>query len=241
MKLRRICSRHLGIGTSLLLLSLQSSFSEAPETIAQALSRHHIVLTPPTLVDALRNSDKEVRRLAAAELAELRATGSLPEIMYAAETEQDAQTKVSIAASATWLGSVPGLNMIKGMCMDTTLPPLIREDAARHVFDQGDHACFRAVANFMLPSEGADTRIGAIYLLSQHARTDEELRLVYSRLLEALADQNVRIRLATCNGLRLLNNPEAIPSLRISLANEHEEVVRNRMQAAINSLATPKP
>jgi HEAT repeat protein len=233
----RKISRQLAIGTCLLFVSLQVGFSQAPESFVQALSRHGVAVTKPALVEALRNPDKEVRGLAAAELAELKATDTLPEIMRAAQIEQDTLTKVNIAAAATWLGSPDGLNMLKRVCRDSTLPPYARQNAARKVFDKGDHTCFNAVADMMLPSEDPDTRIGALYLLSQlHDRTEDESRLVLQSLVAALTDSDLRIRLETCPGLRWLNNPEAITPLRNALATEREEIVRSRMQSTLESL-----
>lgn len=237
----RNISRQLTVRTCLLFVSLQGGFSQAPETFSQALSRLGIVLTKPALVDALRNPDKEVRGLAAAELAELKATDSLPEIMHAAEIEQDALTQVNIAAAATWLGSSEALNLLKRVCGDPTLPPYARLNAARNVFDKGDHACFRAVADMMLPSAAPDSRIGALYLLSQlHDKTEEESRSVLRLLVVALSDPDIRVRLETCQGLRWLNDPEAITPLRNALANEREEVVRTQMQSTLDSLTRPK-
>jgi HEAT repeat protein len=229
--------RQLALGTCLLFVSLQAGFSQPPETFVQALSRHGVALTKPALIDALRNPDKEVRGLAAAELAELKATDSLPEIMRAAEIEQDTVTKVNIAAAATWLGSTDALNMLKRVCGDTTLPPYARQNAARNVFDRSDHACFSAVADMMLPSEDPDTRIGALYLLSQlHDRTEDESNRVLQLLAASLNDPDLRIRLKTCQGLRWLNNPEAITPLRNALATEREEIVRAEMQSTLDSL-----
>ena len=234
----RNISRQLALGTCILFVSLQGGFSQAPETFVQALSRHGVAVTEPALVDALRNPDKEVRGLAAAELAELKATDSLREIMHAAEIEKDTLTKVNIAAAATWLGSPDGLNLLKRVCVDSTLPPYARLNAARNVFDKGDHTCFTAVADMMLPSADLDTRIGALYLLSQlHDRTEDESRRVLQLLVAALTDPDLRMRLETCQGLRWLNNPGTITPLRNALATEREEIVRTQMQSTLDSLA----
>ena len=215
------------------LSRFKGGLSQAPETFVQALSRHGVALTKPALVGALRNPDKEVRGLAAGEPAELKATDSL----RAAEIEQDTLTKVNIAAAATWLGSQDGLNMLKRVCADSTLPPYARQNAARNVFDKGDHACFSAVADMMLPSADPGTRIGALYLLSQlHDRTEDESKRVLQLLVASLTDPDLRMRLETCQGLRWLSKPEAITPLRNALATEREEIVRTQMQSTLNSL-----
>jgi FOG: HEAT repeat len=235
-------SRQLSVGTCLLFVSLQGALSQAPETFVQALSRHGIAPTKPALVYALRNPSKEVRGLAAAELAELKATDSFPEIMHAAEIEQDPLTRMNIAAAATWLGSSEAHHMLESMCGDATLPPYVRQHAARNLFDREDHSCFRSVVDMMLPSQDPDTRIGAFYLLSQlHDKTEDESRRVVQLLVTALRDPDIRIRLEACQGLRWLNDPEAITPLRNALASEREEVVRAQIQSTLDALAKPKP
>jgi HEAT repeat protein len=234
-------SRMLTMGTSLLFVSLQGGFSQAPETFVQALGRHGVAPTKPALVDALRNPSKEVRGFAAAELAELKATDTLPEIMHAAEIEQDPLTRMNIAAAATWLGSSEAHQMLESMCGDATLPPYVRQHAARNLFDRGDHSCFRSVADMMLPSQDPGTRIGAFYLLSQlHNKTQDESKRVLHALVTALRDPDIRIRLEACQGLRWLNNPEAITPLRKALASEREEVVHTQIQSTLDVLAKPK-
>jgi HEAT repeat protein len=95
----------------LLLSAVSAQMNDEPlETFAQGLERHYIQATRPALIDALRNPDKEVRVLAAAELAEMIDSDALPQITQAAHMEQDPVTQMRIAAAASWLGSRKGLN-----------------------------------------------------------------------------------------------------------------------------------
>jgi HEAT repeat protein len=234
-------TRRLTVGVCLLFVSLQGGLCQAPPTFVQLLNRYGIAPTKPALIDALRDRDKAARGLAAAELAELKATDSLPEIIRAAEMEQDIMTKVNIAAAATQLGSPDGRNMLKKVCEDSTLPPEARLSAARNVFDKGDHACFETVADMTLPSADPDTRIGALDLLSQlHDRTKYESRRVLQLLVAALTDPDLGMKLEACWGLHWLNDPEAITPLRNALSNEVEEIVRAQMQSTLGSLTKPQ-
>jgi HEAT repeat protein len=245
VRVRDVASRasvRLMVGVLFVLASRGSGLCQAPETFSQALSRRGIDLTKPSLISALQNPDKDVRGLAAAELAELKATDSLPEILRAAAAERDELTKVNIAAAASWLGSLEALGLLKEMCLNTKLDFSVRENAARNLFDKGDHACFRAVAEMMVPSESPDSRIGALYLLSQFKdRTEEETIVVVNLVEEMLIDADVRVRLESCEGLRWLNRPEAIAPLRSALGNEQEDVVRQRMQSTLDFLVRPRP
>ena len=116
--------------------------------------------------------------------------------MRAAEAEKEGLTQVNIAAAATWMGSSEGLGLLKKLCREPSLSPYARQNAARTVFDKGDHACFTEIADMIRPSFDPGTRIGALYLLSQlHDRTEEETKLVLERLVVALSDPESRMRL----------------------------------------------
>jgi HEAT repeat protein len=234
-------SVRLVVGVLFVFASVGSGVSQAPETFSQALSRRGIDLTKPSLISALQHPDKEVRGLAAAELAEQKATDSLPEMLRAAAAERDELTKTNIAAAATWLGSAEALGLLREMCLDTTLDFYVRQNAARNVFDKGDHACFGVVADMMLPSASPDSRIGALYLLSQlHDRTEEETVVVLNLVMGMLTDADLRVRMESCEGLRWLKRPEAIAPLRNALANEREDIVRQHMQSTLDFLVKPR-
>jgi HEAT repeat protein len=225
---------------TILLISSQTGLSDAPETIEHALGRYHIPITKSALVEALANPEKEVRGLAAAQLATIKALDTLPDILRAAENEKDPQTQANIAAAATWLDSLQGLNLLKKICLDSSLPSYARQYAARNVFDKGDHTCFDAMIDLMQPEADMNSRIGSAYMLSQlHDRTQEESKLVLHLLLASLNDRDVGIRLAACEALRWLNDPAAIKPLRSALSYEREDAVRQPMQSALDFLARP--
>lgn len=225
---------------TIFLISIQTALSDAPETFEHALGRYHIALTKSALIEALANPEKEVRGLAAAQLATMKAEDTLPDILRAAEHEQDPSTQANIAAAATWLDSLQGLNLLKKICLDSSRPFYARQYAARNVFAKGDHTCFNAMIDLMQPEADVDSRIGSAYMLSQlHDRTQEESKRVLHLLLASLNDPDVRMRLAVCEGLRWLNDPAAIMPLRSALSYEREDAVRQPMQSALESLAKP--
>ena len=57
-------------------------------TFGEVLKRHNIQLTQPALVDALRDTDPEVRYLAAHKLAEDKAVETIPAIKDALASEK---------------------------------------------------------------------------------------------------------------------------------------------------------
>ncbi len=222
----------------LLIVIPQSSTSEAPPTLRQELTRLGIPLKKPSLILALRNAKPEVRGLAAAELAEMKAVETLPEILRAANGERVELTQVNIAAAVTWLGSSEGVSLLVRMCQNRSLQPYTRQSAARNAFEAGNHDCYASMAAMMSPSATAAERIGAMYLLTQlPGRTREQSEDVLHLILPMLAEPDLQLRLEACQGLRFLGNPAAIAPLREALLKEPEETIRQQMQATLDSIA----
>ena len=236
-KLMRTSSNRIVIGVAFLsVIFLCNGFSSAPETIEHALKRHNIEISKGSLIEALSNPDKEVRGLAAAELAELKMTDSLTDILRAAETELDPQTKINIAAAATWMDSPEGLNILKNICSNSGVSPLFRIEAARNVFFKHDHSCFSTLVD-SVNSPDPDTRIQAISVASQISpKTHQEAPQILSMAIQALTDQDLRIRLQASEALRWMNDPASIVPLRTAIENEREQVVQSQMQSALDSI-----
>jgi HEAT repeat protein len=212
-------------------------YSQAPPTFAEVLRRHNVELNEDALVRALHSPDKEVRGLAAAELAELKLTSALPEIVRAAKNENDAQTQVNMASAATWLGSDEGLQILTSICKNSTVPAFVRVRAAQSVFDKQDHSCFPSLVEMMRPIAETDTRIYALELASQiKNKTQQEARIVLTSAVDALQDQDIRMRLQACEALRWLKDPQAVQPLRKAIDLEREEAVGQQMKSTLNYL-----
>lgn len=228
------------LGLSLCAVEV-TCYSQPPPTFAQSLQQHHIELTEEALLQALHNPEKEIRSLAASELAEMKVGAALPEILRATQDEKDPQTQVNLAAAATWLGSEEGLKTLIGICRNQAASPFVRIAAARYVFDKQDHSCFPALVELMRPSAGR-ARIGALSLASQiKPKTEQELQIVVASALDALRDPELGIRFQACEALRWINDPSAIPPLRKAIDDEQDEVVRQQMKYSLTYLETEHP
>lgn len=134
------------------------------------------------------------------------------------------------------MDSKEGLNILKTVCNNSAASFYIRIDAARNVFFRQDHSCFPTLVELMSSPE-PEARIGALNIASQiHDKTNQETPQVQSMVLQALQDQNLRVRLEVCEVIRWLNNPAFIQPLRDALEKEHEEVVRSPMQSTLDLL-----
>ncbi len=213
------------------------SLSQAPPTILQALQERHVDTSRAGLVEALHGSDKAVRGLAAAELAERKDTEALPMIVRAAQQERDGQTRLNLASAATWMGSPNGLLLVKDLCNDRSQSSWIRTNAARTAFERHDHDCFPALVEMMRSGE-TGARIEAMSAASQiHSMTDVERKTVLELSAAALADPDVGMRLQASQALRWLNREEGMVPLRKAIARESEESVRSQMEADLKYLS----
>ena len=218
----------------------RSSLASGLETFAQALTRHHIGLTEPALIEALRNTDGEVRGLAAWQLLEIKAVDSLPQILLAARDERDGRTKVNLASAAAHLGSKEGLAAVRAVCHDSSVQGWVRTDAARHLFDLHDRSCLPDLWQLMDSGE-SDTRISAINLVEQlDGRTAVESARLLHFTLDALNDPDIQLRLFAASTLSGLRDVAAIPNLRTAIQLEKEEVVKSRMEDSLRSLLAVK-
>lgn len=211
--------------------------AEPLETVAHALGRYHIKLTEEALVEALRSQSGEVRGLAAAELAEQKDSRALPLIVAAANDERDTLTQINIASAAVWLGSSEGERILKRTCGDINVPAYLRVKSADNMSERDVHECLPSLLATIWPGAQREDKIGVISFASQlHSRTPEETTSVLSKAVNALADQDVGVRLIAVQALRSLNEPRAIPGLREAIEREHEDVIRSEEQSCLRYL-----
>jgi HEAT repeat protein len=217
-------------------------FGQAPPTFEEVLQKRHIEITETSLIQALHNPEKEVRGLAAAELAALKITSALPEIVRAAQTEIDGQTQVNIAAAATWLGSDQGLQLLTSICRDQRVAADVRISAARNAFDKQDHSCLPSLVELMRPGAEPGVRTMALSVASQlKPKTPQEAQLVLDSALLALMDQDAMVKLQACDALRWLRDPRSVEPLRKAINEEREEAVRQQMEFSLRYLERDHP
>ena len=208
-----------------------------PETFAQGLTRHHIALTKAALLEALQNSNAEVRGLAASQLAETKQKDCLPQILQAARDETDVRTKVSLASAAGNLGSTEGDALLESICKDSSVAGWTRTDAARNLFNDHDRACMPELWQLMEPGVDADTRVQAITLVAQRGDlTAEELDRILRATMTAMSDSNVQLRFYATAMLQRLKDARAIPALRTAIQVEKDATIRSMMESALKAL-----
>src|SRR5581483_2937596 len=159
-------------------------------SIGDLLHMHNIDLTAPSLVAALRNTDPEVRWLAAVQLQEDKVVEAIPAIYQALESEKAPRARVNMALALALLGDPGGRDELHRLCADETFPPEFRLYAVRYMFDlhvSKDESCLRAAEQ--IANHTRAYRSSALELLPRfHDLTPEESDKVFRIVARRLKD-----------------------------------------------------
>jgi len=222
--------------------SQQSSPTDGqPETIEQALQRHHVPLTSTALLAALRDPDGEVRTLAAHKLALDGNKDAIPSIIEAMKAEKVDSNRVNIAFSAAMLGDPTGLTTLKDSCEDGALSPYLQMVAAGNLQQLHDDSCRAAVLRQLGTGDDADSLITAMSIALKFAHTSaQESEEIFRSVVKALANQTPGVRMTASYTLGRLGNPSAIPYLREALVKERNETCSLQMGMDLQRLQSGK-
>jgi HEAT repeat protein len=212
-------------------------------TIDEALQSHHIELTKPALVKALRNQDAEVRSLAAQKLAEQNATETIPAILDSLTAETMPGTRVNIAFSLAQLGEARGFNALQDTCRDPGMRPDLRVLAARYMRDlkHEDAICRSALVDMLQSPADPDARAQAASLLPRFQDlSPQESQKILQGVLKALEAPEPTVRLAASHALNEIGDKSAISNLQKAVANEPDKAVRSQLQMDLQELQQKK-
>jgi HEAT repeat protein len=212
-----------------------------PETVEQALERHHVPLDKEALFAALQNPDAEVRSLAAHKLAMDGNKDAIPLLVKALKAEPVSLNRVNLASSIAQLGDRTGATTLKSICSDTSETGYVRMDAARHVQELHDNSCQSSVLREL---ESHDDPEGLIYALHLSLNLDkpsaETSDKIFSLTVKALSNGDPGVRMTASNVLGRLGNTSAIPYLEEASAKEENRGCLLQMQTDLQRLRTKR-
>ena len=212
-----------------------------PMTAAEKLKQHHIDLTKEALIDALQNSDAEVRYLAAQQLATDREPDAISAIVDAATREKIPRTRINMAFALAWIGEKPGFAILNDACNNSSLPGYLRAAAAAYLLDVSDESCFGAVMSVADMDSEPTYRNAALGLLPRFKSVSKnDSQRIYGIIVRSLTDADPTLRLGASSALVQLGTQTAIPVLRNAITSERDEVVRAQMQADLSRLQEKK-
>ncbi len=201
--------RRLTIALALAVAAIVPAIAQSGplETLDHALRRHHVAPTRSALLGALRNSEPEVRGLAAAKLAENKDTEATPDIAEALAAESVPLTKTNIAFALAQLGNQTGNSTLKEMCHDTDLDYWVRLGAARNMLFLNSNACLPDVIELAHSTDESNTtcRLDALSLMPQFRNlSKKESQVILESLRAGLLDTNSGVKISAGNALAQL-------------------------------------
>ncbi|HKN24369.1 MAG TPA: HEAT repeat domain-containing protein [Candidatus Acidoferrum sp.] len=207
-------------------------------TFGELLKRHNIQLTQPALVDALRNTDPQVRYLAANKLAEDKAVETIPAIKDALASEKVPWTRMNIAFALAVLGESTGFDALEANCRNHDLPAAIRTSSAGYMINLNHEStvCLRATLDLLESGTNGD-RIEAVSLLPGfHNLSKEDSGKVFMGLVEALHAPDPAVRVAAGRALADFGDTRGIAELGRAIEGEQEQVVRSQLEEDLKML-----
>lgn len=207
-------------------------------TVEQALQSHHIQLTRPALIEALRNGDWQVRSLAAYKLATEGAKESIPALEAALAIETVPQARPNLAYALAKLGQGQGTETLNGICKDSSEKSFVRAEAARLILRVSSEspACLDAMIE-LLGRADITTKMSAAGLLPEfHDLSAADAERVLGALLKTLEASDAALRHAASRALGRIGNPSAIPYLQNAINNERDQNVRSEMESDLKKL-----
>jgi len=207
-------------------------------TFGDLLKRHNIQLTQQDLVDALRNTDPEVRYLAADKLAEDKAVETIPAIKDALASEKVPWTRMNIALALAEMGESIGFDTLEDNCKNKGTSGNIRARSAEYLlrFNRGSAACLSGVLELLKGGSNGDRMLAAELLPRYHNLSREDSETVFTGLVEALHAPDPAVRMGAGQALADLGDTRGIAELERVVGGEQEDVVRLRLEEDLKIL-----
>jgi len=214
-----------------------------PASIEGALRRHGYALERESLLRGLRDTNPQVRSMAADELAKMRETEAAPAIQEALSRETVIGTRVLMANALAELGVEAGTTELHAICEPSSTHFHARLVAAMDLLDRGDATCgdqvieiVRTIGGFRLPTSAALVGFGLSVI--QRAEPVFRPRAADVRDLAAtlLRDSRYEVRMAASNTLGRFGDAASITLLQEAAAEETSDVARTRILANIRIL-----
>jgi HEAT repeat protein len=197
----------------------------------ELLRRHNIALTEQSLIAALKNSDADVRYLAAMKLAENKSFDAVPAIRQALVVERVPRDEVNIALALGLLGDESGGAKLRQVCSDNEFIPEFRLYAVRYSQDlhsQDESACLAAAEEIMnTQSANVSDRVTALSLLPRFASlSPKDMQEIEATLRRSLLDSEPTMRMAAGKTIADLGLRSSAQTLSAAVASENDENVR---------------
>ncbi len=208
-------------------------------TAEMQLQEHHILLTIPALVSALKNSDPLIRGLAAFELSQLKAVNAIPSLRSALTAETEPRARMDIAYSLILLGDVSGLPALEQACDNSSMAYWLRVQAADYMLraNYPTESCRKSLLALLQSRVDSDSEAEVIQFLPNYRGLSEgETQKMIEVVKEFLTDPVLRVRSLASHSLAELGDKSVIPYLEEMAARKENQPFRREIEADIKWL-----
>ena len=212
------------------------------KTSREALLEKGISVDGQSLVIALKNSDPEIRGLAAMRLATDHIVMSSADLKTALLAETNVQASVRMAGSLFQLSPADGEPYVVSLCQNVTLSPIANISAARVLSDldptTSANSCGPTLEHLVNDSSvSPDDAANALSILTDlRTKLSEDFKQrVRKASIQLLTSKEFSLRAASIRWLGRDGSPEALSALSRATSTESNPALQTMMRHATTS------
>jgi HEAT repeat protein len=210
-------------------------------SLADALRAKGIDLSRPSLLDALHNSDPEVRGLAANKLAENHDAEALSAIKEALSVETNPRARINFGLALWTLHDPGGLTLLHAMCAEPSLSidTIVAVVQELSVMNESTEPCVKPVLTFLDTHLDSESRARSLFALPDLYpwATPVQAEAILRMLLGMLSDGDPYVRMQTAQSLVQIGLPSSAGPIRAQMLRETDPNIRDSLQTALDMLA----
>jgi HEAT repeat protein len=220
----------LVVGYSAIAQSPNASASGPLISFSDSLHSRGVETSRSSLIAALRNSDPEIRSLAALKLSEDHDADAVPFIETALSIEKNPRTRIDIASALWSLQDPKGISSLHAMCSDASLPIDLVVDVVQKLNMLGESSgpCVGTILAFVKLHRDSQSRSKVLPALPDiyNGASQEQAALILGSLQAMLRDNTPYVRMEASHALIQIGTPPSVEAVRQAALREEDPAVR---------------
>jgi HEAT repeat protein len=217
-----------------------SSGGGALISFADSLHSRGVETSRPSLIAALRNSDPEIRSLAALKLSEDHDLDAAPAIESALSLEKNLRARIDIASALWTLQDPKGLSSLNTMCSDPSLPINIIVDVVQKLsmIHESSGACIATVLGFVDSHRDRDSRSRVLPALPDiyNSASPQQAEHILGALEAMLQDKAPFVRMEASHALAQIGGSESAEAIHKAISREGDSTVRTSLERDLSNV-----
>lgn len=211
-----------------------------PTSLADSLRSKGIDLSRPSLLAALRNSDPQVRGLAAMKLAENHDSEAVPAIKNALAVETSPSARIDFGLALWTIKDPDGIVTLRAMCSDASLSidAIVEVVQELSMIHESSQPCASPVLAFLDSHRDSESRLRSLFALPDLYPwvTPRQAENILQMLVGMLTDEDPAVRMQTAQSLVQIGMPSFEAPIRAQMLRETDPVVRSSLETSLDML-----